>query len=451
MSHGLARDREQPGRATFDSMVYGTNLPSNHRDASSSSSRMDPQRWKEKQATPIIPPVPGSSGHSRSSNPWSGRMGSNLHGPKTGNHTATRTVLDIPSAHNHTSFRPAKRPRLDSTARYCGRGDHELDAPVAASKFFGNPAKNENIPTNRNAYCVPNLAASRRSEPTLQMVYVVDDDDDIGLRKDQKEDIGVVMKRPLHSQADYRRRTSSPDPLNVIDLCEPGPSSIHPDGLHDFDTDTQQPRNRGARDGVATKRLQRRLHNKQTSADIAPAEEVVVDGDDDVEVESIESASGFGDQPGRETSPSGLTKVPAGTVREMIARFEPTRSEQLPPTVDFDNLPIKQATRKSKMKSRTGLNIQPIKQNQLDAVATAPSGFDSTAKKKGTKRSQSQSPLLALPVEAFLLGLEMNEAGLDPYWLIFDPNTKVLSSRPTISGAATFFELNADSDIEAMT
>ncbi|KAH9949826.1 hypothetical protein B0H21DRAFT_68615 [Amylocystis lapponica] len=229
-------------------------------------------------------------------------------------------------------------------------------------------------------------------------------------------DVGVRVQRPYQHQ---ERRTSSPDPLDVI------PPAHKP---HAFET-SDPPRHTLAMDGESTHRLRSKLQNKQKAAG---ADVVDVDADAEGEdgADPIQAASDFEPETGRHVTPHG-TAMPRGNVRqktqqiEMVVEHQKQRTQ--PPTIDLQTK-VKAKSVKSQMRAKdqpfvTQPSSVAARVALKDPVATTSSGFTSKAKRKG-KEAAPRRTTISLPLKQFAYGCHIlgdDKDDPDPqWWLMYD-------------------------------
>lgn len=428
------------------SLIHGmsSNVPASRRDASMTSTDQKP--WKAPNPTVIQTPSNASS-HSnvpqRSFNPYSSNRMRNTLGVPSGtrNRTADRTVL------GHISplepFRPTKRPRLE---------------PPGAS--------NGKRPAERVMAGLRTGPAGVHSHP--ETIFV-----------DAEYDLQVPLRKTSGNKPAVRRRSSSPDPLDILPGSE---SASHPimGGSKEVPYDIDLPSDAVgtsrvlASDGEATKKLQERVK--------------AIDVD---EIEAYSSDQETLPIRSRAATPNG-TKIPAGAVRKKIDMFNESdkklpsdrkapdskkppdnirqspviqkpdskrQQSQLPPiNIDLKNPPKMEQSRKNAMKGKA-----PTKQATLDAL-TRPSGLRSAQTNTQANGKAKRAPLtirtIALPLETWILGCQPmqqdDDSAVEPiHWLVYTDGPQPLLAVREKKGLSLvgrrFEEFRLPEDIKAIT
>ncbi|OSD07592.1 hypothetical protein PYCCODRAFT_629081 [Trametes coccinea BRFM310] len=375
--------------ANFSAVSSGVGLKSTSTGRTASNAMGPPPKpgpWKN-NPTPIQTPASIAA----VLNPFSkGRISSTLDdgrnrgsGP-SGNRTAAQTIFnDRPvrsTAHYHVpASQPAKRQKTT----------HGED-----SKYFRGGGGAGTGSLNGKG-----KAAVAAFEP----VVIPDSDEERGARLSKG-----------------KRKESTPDPLDCIDVPEPSTSkrksATAP--IHDFErTSDDEQLGRLPPDGPSTIRLQQQQQSRGEIVDI-----------DLVSDDEIESASGFDQDDGlvrKVATPNGRQHIPQGAVRQKITMYElkdapppppppkPAKQAQ-PPTIDL----LKQQTRKGQMKPRNpkqptttpilALENRPAHAEKADVVAIAPSGF-----KPASRGNKPETPQ-PLPLEGVSLGCHIMQGEIVP-------------------------------------
>ncbi|THH27755.1 hypothetical protein EUX98_g6430 [Antrodiella citrinella] len=218
------------------------------------------------------------------------------------------------------------------------------------SKFFVKNA--EAGPSTRGT--IVNGGASEREPITL-------DFDD--------EDVGEPIQRP---------QTSSPDPIDSLDVDNAGPS-----------TRSASSGKQIAPDGPFAQKIRRKLQKKgKAREDDAALDQGELPEDRISEFDTSE------------------TYIPKGTVKQLMDKWEQQSDNPMTreKTKQIDLLEKARSSVKGKMKPKSNLEYTKI----MDPDATAPSGYHSSQASL-RKPANGAAQISPLPLEAFMIGLELKE------------------------------------------